>query len=633
MTKKSGEESLKIKTAIKSFFRTRNCFNAVEGNKGHYHRLVEYIQQVTPTKAVFGKNLSGPILCSMIQIYVSRLQKKRPAVIQSAFNRAVAAESRKTIERLYVDYLEKMAEIEEKIPCTEAELYQGHEKLSQELMQRFDEQMADFIECEEIIFEKETISQRIQGYYEELKESNVKKSEENSRALFQKLFKVCKEDEEVAEKITEVEGDLLNAVSAYYEQAVGPAAYQVFVEEIVVVFPFFCGAIREASQQIENGHDDLAEEVEILKKSREKSRQNEKKLQVLLDETIKNYEAQLESKEKALNELQISCATRINISENKTKNLTRELKSVQQELEQTLKEKESALEIEREIYSQKMIEYETLISRLRSENNRIERENEEIQILHESSLSAKEDELIELKQRGKLSETITESNQDCSILYGLKQDLSEIFTQFKSEQENNAKLVGQMDKIASLQNELNKFRLKEIENKNKIVDEYEDKIGELKDENERLLKELAEAKTKKNFCIESGSEIEEAKKKVALLEEEVRRKNEKFGVIEESLSKRDDQIQNLYGVIEVHKKQFENLASDFEDREGELHRIKIENAQLVDDNDILIGLMGYSLEVLQKKRNIQAINLAQVQNQTNRNRVIKIFKKFGIPFD
>ena len=131
----------------------------------------------------------------------------------------------------------------------------------------------------------------------------------------------------------------------------------------------------------------------------------------------------------------------------------------------------------------------------------------------------------------------------------------------------------------------------------------------------------------------SDSSLDKETKSSVLLESDLKRKNEEISLLQKSLSNRDEQLQNLYNVIQVHKKQFEQLEGDFEEKENDLHKCKVELVQIKDDNDILLGLMGYSLEVLQKKRNIQAINLAQIQNQNNRTRVIKIFKKFGIPFD
>ena len=569
----------------------------------------------------------------MIQTYVSRLQKKAPAVIQSAFNRAVAAESRKAIEKLYVKYLESMGEVEEKIPCSEEELQAYHMKLSGELLKVFDEQMTDFSECEEIVSEKNTILQRMNAYYEDLKESNLKHSEEMCRAMFKKLFEVCRVDDDLNDKITDIEGMMIGNINVYYGSAKGPAAYRVFTEEIIAVFPFFCGIIRDISQQIENNHDDLTQEIENLKKNREKARQNEKKLQGILEETIKNYESQLEGKEKTISELQSNCNSRINISENKAKNLMRELKMLKEELEHIQQEKEAALETEREIHNKKMVEITETIEKLMDENNKLRRENEENQIIHSKSLSEKEGEIIELRQKRNFSETCSESAQDHSMLQGLKHDLSEMFAHFKEEQLNNAKFVAQMDKIASLQNELNKFRLKEIENRNKLIDQYEEKIANLKDESDNISKELAELKITNQIEIPDDSEREYMKSRVYMLEEDLKRKNDTIIILNENISKRDEQVKSQYEVIEVQKQQFESISFTFDERESEIHRLKIEVVQLKDDNDILIGLMGYSLEVLQKKRNIQAINLSQIQSEANRNRVVKIFKKFGIPFE
>ena len=166
----------------------------------------------------------------------------------------------------------------------------------------------------------------------------------------------------------------------------------------------------------------------------------------------------------------------------------RENKSLQQELEHVIKEKEAMIEMEKGMLSQKLSEYKKTIEKYKQENLRLEKEIEEIQSKTEKSLSAKDDELVEFKQKEKLSqsETVTESIQDFSIFLGLRQDLSDVFQLFNNEFTTNAKLVEQMDKIAALQSELNKFRLKEIEGRNKIIDDYEEKISNLKDENERF---------------------------------------------------------------------------------------------------------------------------------------------------
>lgn len=635
LSMQSSPESSKIKAALKSFFRIRNCFNALANNKIQYHRLVEYIQQATPTKSVLGISITGPILCSMVQNYVTRLQKKKPAIIQSAFNRAVAAEARKNIEKLYVNYLENMGNIEAKLPCSEEELWVSHNELSQSLMDRFDGIMSEYSECEEITKEKSTVLHRMQSYYDELKEANMKQSLERCKELFMKIFDPIKKNEDFVEEVSDCEAKMLSGLSFFYKQATGPAALKVVIEEFSQMIPFFCGIIREASIMQETNNEDLAQEIQNLKKNREKSRQNEKKLKELLDETIKNYESQLSNKEKYLTELQSSCNSKVSAAENKAKSLARELKAVQQELDHIQKEKEILIDMEKDIFAQKIDEYEEIIEKLKDQIQTLENANEEMQHFHQKSISEKEEEIIELKQKEKFSESATESIQDYSMLSGLRRDIAEMFILLETEQSNNTKYVSQMDRIASLQSELNRFRLKDIENRNKIVEDYEMQISSLKDEIDDLTSKISmfESRKKSIKSLHNEQPNEDFTMKIGELERENCRFKEQCTTLQELINRRDEQIQYLYAVVETHKKKAEELHYDYEDKENELKKAKDEMAQMKDDNDILIGLMGYSLEVSQKKRNIQAISLSQIQSQSNRARVIKIFKKFGIPFD
>lgn len=567
----------------------------------------------------------------MFQTYVSRLQKKAPAVIQSAFNRAVAAEARKNIEKLYVRYLESMTDIESKLPCDEEELWTTHNKLSLELIENFDRNMAEFNDCSEITQEKQAVQHRMTRFYEDLKEANYRLSEEKSRKVFKEKFDKIKKSE-FLEDIEKKEAEMIQGLNEYFESTLGPSALKVLIEEVSGLVSFLCGNVREVLSLSEIAREELEQEIEGLKKSREKTRGNELKLQKMFEDSVKEFESKLTEKETSLNELQHVYNQKINAAENKVRTLTRELKSKEQELDHFHAEKEALLEIERNMFSQKEQEYEDLFEKLKEKISQLEQENEEAQVIHQRSLSAKDQTILDLKHKEKSSYSPNESFQEYSMLSGIRQDLSEMFILLESEQINNSKFVSQLDKIANLQAELNKCKLKEIETRNKLTEEYEEKISELKDELDKLSLELNSQKNVENE--EKVSDFQELNKdKIKALENEVKLKVEQNALLAEMIEKRDEQIESLYKVIETHKKQFEGLEFDFEDKEAQLHKLKIELVQLRDDNDVLIGLMGYSLEILQKKRNIQAISLSQVQNPQNRARVIKIFKKFGIPFE
>lgn len=631
----SNSEPSKIKAAIKTFFKSRNCFNVLSNNKIQYHRLVEYIQQSTLNKSILGLNVTGSILCSMVQNYVLRLQNKKPVIIQNAFNKAVAAEARKNIEKLYVGYLENMGYIEDKLPCNEEELWENHSENTRKMIEKYEGIMSEYSGFEEVGIEKNTVLNRMKNFYVELKEANMRKSQEFCRELFKKVFEPVKKTEFFIEDLSENEAKILNGLKYYSEKALGPGDLKVALEEFSQMIPFFCGHIREVKILHENTIEDLQQEAESLKKTREKARQNERKIKDILDETIKNYESQIANKDKIIAELQNSFNAKLSASENKVKTLTRELKALEQELHHTKNEKQLLINMEKNAFSHKIDEYEDIISKLKDEILVLKSKHTEFQRYHEKSLSEKDDEIYELKQKEKYSESLTESLQDFSILNSLRRDITEMFILLETEQANNNKFVGQMDKVAALQNELNKLRLREIENKNKLIEEYEEKISLLKDEIDDLTYQLNTIKTKKksNEKKINQQQNDEILTKICDLENDSQRLNSKIVTLQDFLDKRDEQIQGLYNVVDIWKKKAQEITYDLEDKQNELKKVKYDMIEMRDDNDILIGLMGYSLEVSQKKRNIQAISLKQIANLQNRMRVVKIFKKFGIPFD
>jgi DNA repair exonuclease SbcCD ATPase subunit len=631
LSSQGAAESARIKSSIKSFFRKRFCFNAVTGNKGQYHRMIEFIQQATTTKTTFNISLTGPILCSMLQSYVSKLSKKTPAVIQSAFNRAVATEARKNIERLYVRYLEQMTELESKLPCSEEELWMTHSSQVLELTSRFDRSMAEFTECPEILQEKKTVVHRMASFYEELKEANYKQSEEKSRKAFLCFFEPIRKNDEFLENVVEKKLEIIEGFQEFLSQTAGPAALKVFIEESSQVVSFLFGVIENLLKFNENCREDLENQVEELKKNREKTRINEQKMQKMFENSVKELESRLADKEVAFNDMQTTYNQKLTLTEAKVKNLTREIKAKDQEIEHLHLEKEAVLEMERNLFARKEEELEEIIEKLKEKINTLENEGEKKQLRLEQSISEKDEEIQELRQKEKFSESATESIQDYSMLSGLRRDISEMFILLETEQNNNSRFVALMDRIAALQAELNKCRLKEIENRNRLIEEYDEKIYALKDELEKVSQELNESKT--GMIRKSEDVAPKIDDVVKSLEGEVKLKVEQNNLLAEMIRKRDEQIESLYQVIETHKKQFEGLELDFDDKETQMKKIKSELIQIRDDNDVLIGLMGYSLEVLQKKRNIQAISLAQIGSVSNRARVIKIFKKFGIPFE
>lgn len=135
LSKQVGESSAttNIKGSIKSFFKKRACFsippltdekspekrNAYQAAVGAF---VDYVKNNTESKRVNTKPVSGAVLSSMAQAFVHRFHKNAPIIISAAFERAVASESRRSKEKLFIRYLDKMGLIENDMPCDEDHL-------------------------------------------------------------------------------------------------------------------------------------------------------------------------------------------------------------------------------------------------------------------------------------------------------------------------------------------------------------------------------------------------------------------------------------------------------------------------------------------------------------------------------
>jgi hypothetical protein len=214
-------------------------------SKELFSRLVAQIRSATELKRISGKAVSGAILCNMVQAYVHRLNKKAPAVIFSAFERAVAAESRRNKEKLFIRYLDKMGLLENDLPCDEESLYKEHQGALKELLKEFDQMMMNVFEQEEVQDERNSLVDRIHAYYEDLKGANLKSSESKCREVFKAIFDPLRQSglkflDDGTACISELEQQFLGGIQRYQEAAAGPCVESVFSEEISFLIPHTC---------------------------------------------------------------------------------------------------------------------------------------------------------------------------------------------------------------------------------------------------------------------------------------------------------------------------------------------------------------------------------------------------------
>lgn len=508
--------------------------------------------------------------------------------------------------------------------------------------------MLGISEQEEVQEERNSLIERIDAYYEDLKSANIKASDARCRDIFKSAFDPIRQEglkynEDGSANVTVLEQIYLAAINKYQENALGPMVETVFAEEIAFLVPHMCSLLRDMHNHTETEKDELEREVKNLTRHRDEARAGEKRLRELLEETNRNYEKQLEQREKQISELQANVNSRIHAAENKARMQAREIQGLKLELEQSQKEREMMIEAERDIYEKRISDSDSKVYKLQLENNKYEKLLDELREEQEKLISDKNEQINDLSRRIKLMETQSESlspspRQDSSILRSFRDYLEDIFNKFSKEQNANAKYLSQLERVSSLQMELNQLRLKEQENKNKLIDEYEDKLRILRSEKDAVAKELAELvekqKTEISFNFESlSTDNESSNNSNSEREQLLKRAVEEKMEISNELSKREQQLIDQQEAIDAIKKQIDTLQIELDDRDNLLNRLKIENVEEKDDNEILISLMGLVMEVQQKKRNMQTIHLGRIQNPDNRGKVAKLFKKFGIPYE
>jgi len=480
-----------------------------------------------------------------------------------------------------------------------------------ELLKEFDGMMLGVIEQEEVQEERNSLIERVDSYYEDLKAANNKASDARCRDAFKSAFdpikaEALKYNEDGSANVTELEQSILNAINKYQDNAEGPMAETVFAEEIAFLVPHMCSLLRDMHSHSDTDKEDLEREIKNLTRHRDEARAGEKRLRDLLEETNKNYEKQLEQREKQIAELQANVNSRIHAAESKARLQAREIQGLKLELEQAQKEREMVIEAERDMYEKKISDMESKLYKLQLENGKYEKSLDELREEQEKIISDKNEQINDLSRRIKLMETQSEApstRQDSSILRSFRDYLEDIFNKFSKEQNGNAKYLSQLERVSSLQSELNQFKLQEQENRNKLIDEYEEKLGQLRAEKEAIAKELAEVLEKQkldlnlnidNLAIDIESTSSER-------EEQIKRVVDEKNEISNELNKREQQLLDQNEAMDAYKKQIDSLQIELDDRDNMLNRLKIENVEEKDDNDILISLMGVVMEVQQKK--------------------------------
>lgn len=627
----------KVRTIMRHMFRKRTCFLISQAQESSQLRsFTSYVMNSTDYKRVVGRQLTGPMVCNLLQTYVHRLRKRAPPVIIKAFESAVAAEARRNKERLFLEYLEKMTSTETSIPTDEDSMQMDHQIYSKKCLEKFDRTMRPVLGESEVQAERKGLVERMEDNLRDLRERNFNASLESCRSLFNTLFDTS--SFRVAD-FTNIDLKWQASIASYREKASGPCADYILAENVQLIISQ-CGAvIKENNIRHESQKETINRELQSATKQLLELKDLEILLRSKLSEANSKVIEQNEVKDRQVAELQANVNVRAQQAETKVRDLTREVQGLKLELEQALKEKEMMIETQRDILDKRIADTEAKYQRTLLENQKLERQLDEIREQQEHSLLEKNEVIGEMSKRLKLMENQESSSQPSrqdNLVASLREYLQDILANFSSDVAARGKNTTLVEQVSQLQSELNKLRLHEQEQRLKLVEDYEDQIAKLRQELEMETRSSAQMVNSmvsqlQNEVTELSGEIFTKSQKISMLIDRVTRLDQEKEALKKSQQLTQNQLEDQLEVIEALNRSIESLKADTDEKIEQISRLKFENVGHEDDNDILIQVISAALEYTKRQRGNLRGQLQNMHNAGNRAKVEDILSKYHVP--
>jgi chromosome segregation ATPase len=392
-----------------------------------------------------------------------------------------------------------------------------------------------------------------------------------------------------------------------------------------------------AKDEIEK--EELSREILSLNRQKEEARLLETRLKAQIEEMNSNFEKQLELKDKHISDLQASINSKNYQFEARTREMVREIQGLKLELEQAQKERELMVEAEKDINDKRLSELESRLSKMNMENQKYEKQVDELREEHEKLLAEKNEIINELSRRVKLMESSPDSGFriDSNVLKSLKIYLEDILSKFSKEENINSKYLAQLERFSNLQSEVNKLRLKEQETRNKLIEDYEDKIHRMKSDTDSINKELIDTLEREKettvLTYENvATDLEILKKMNLDNEDQIRRLIEEKAEISTALKHAEEQLEDQSEVLEVQKKDLQRLRNELDDATMELEKVRNALQEEEGDNIKLLKIFRGAFELMTKKKGSLHALLTSIQREENYKGVTEILTKYKIPF-
>lgn len=435
---------------------------------------------------VLHKPLTGPVLCNILQAYLHSLNKQKPIVISNSFERAVAAEARRCKEKWVFAYLDKIQRIEDDLPVDVDSLHIDHSVYLWNSLEGFDTDMQYYADDDEVRTERKGLYERMEDYIRDLKDQNFKISMQSCSSAFAQTFQLKYDLESLGHIISHVVG----CITKYREISKGPHADSVLADKVEVILQYISKAFLSTTQHSVRDQENFLEILAKVEKHREEATENEARLRKLLEATTEDSAKELKMMGLQLAEVQATMNQRAQEAEAKVRALLRENANLKLDLENCEKEKDMFIQATKDLYETRLLD-------LRAEITKREAERKDLEIRldvhveeHREAMLLKDEQILELTSKIRLLQSHTEPSQreDLSVISDFKEHIADVMSRTSGDLMARAKSITLVESLYITQSSLNKTKLEEQERRIKIIDDYEERLRELRTSHDEIVK-------------------------------------------------------------------------------------------------------------------------------------------------
>ena len=220
----------------------------------------------------------------------------------------------------------------------------------------------------------------------------------------------------------------------------------------------------------------------------------------------------------------------------------------------------------------------------------------------------------------------------------LKNLIEDVVNRYDAEISKNFESVAQITNLTAAQMQVNEIKLMYETEMNQLREAYQQEIYK---ESLKIAENEAELSHKK-ILIEQERDIKTNyyEAQVSKLNDDIadtklklKVQNEKVESYKSMLEESDQQMQALYEVMEIHRKQIESYSNTLIESNLKLEDHKLKLALLTDDNLKLIEFMGALLNYKKKKSQQLRVSFSRIVDSRHKEAIAKLLSAKGIKWN